>query len=320
MAGSFFAFLDDIAVLARAAAASMDDIVAAAGKATAKSAGVVIDDAAVTPQYVQGIRPARELPVIWRITKGSMVNKAIIIAVAMLLSIWAPWVFPWLLLIGGSYLAYEGAHKVWHWVQTRRGRAHAPTTTEVVERTAADEKGIVASAVRTDLVLSTEIMLISLSNIDSDSWQMRLATLIVVAIMMTVLVYGAVAVLVKMDDVGLWLGQKKTAFAQTFGRGLVRAMPIVFNLLSVVGAAAMLWVGGHILFVNLAEVGVAAPYELLHLITDPLAQLPVVAWLVDTLCSAVLGLFWGLVLVAGLSLITKLRGTATGQSPSNTAH
>lgn len=307
MAGSFFAFLDDIAVLARAAAASMDDIAAAAGKATAKSAGVVIDDAAVTPQYVRGIRPARELPVIWRITKGSLVNKAIVIVAAMLLSIWAPWVFPWLLLVGGSYLAYEGAHKVWHWVQSKRGHEHETTVDEVVERTEADEKGIVASAVRTDLVLSTEIMLIALSNIDSASWQMRLATLIVVALLMTVLVYGAVALLVKMDDVGLWMGKKKSAAAQSFGRGLVRAMPVVFTVLSIVGAAAMLWVGGHILFVNLAEVGLSAPYELLHRITDPLHHLPFVAWCVDTLCSAILGLIWGLALVGVFSLFSRAR-------------
>lgn len=305
MAGSFFAFLDDIAVLARAAAASMDDIAAAAGKATAKSAGVVIDDAAVTPQYVQGIRPARELPVIWRITKGSLVNKAIIIVVAMLLSVWAPWVFPWLLLVGGSYLAYEGGHKVWHFIQSKRGKTHEVTVEEIVERSPADEKSIVSSAVRTDLVLSTEIMLISLSNIDVASWQMRLATLVVVALLMTVLVYGAVGLLVKMDDVGLWLSKKSSGVAQSFGNGLVKAMPIVFNVLSIVGTAAMLWVGGHILFVNLAEVGVHAPYDLLHTITAPLTGLPVVAWCVDTLCSAVLGLIWGLVLVGIFSLFTR---------------
>lgn len=317
MAGSFFAFLDDIAVLARAAAASMDDIAAAAGKATVKSAGVVIDDAAVTPQYVQGIRPARELPVIWRIAKGSLVNKAIIVVAAMLLSIWAPWVFPWLLLVGGSYLAYEGAHKVWHWVQSRRGQTHETTAAEVAGRTEADEKGIVASAVRTDFVLSTEIMLISLSSIASDSWQIRLATLVVVALLMTVMVYGAVALLVKMDDVGLWLGSKRTAAARSFGRGLVHAMPVVFTALSAVGAAAMLWVGGHILFVNLAEVGVTAPYALLHTLTDPLQDFPFIAWCVDTLCSALLGLLWGLVLVGAASLFARARRGAAPTHPAN---
>src|SRR6218665_2533820 len=133
MASSFFALLDDIAVLAKAAAASIDDVLAGAAKASAKATGVVIDDAAVTPQYVQGISPKRELPIIWRITRGSLVNKALIIAAVMPLSIWAPWVFPWLLLIGGSYLAYEGTEKVWHWVQSARGAESEATVEEVVE-------------------------------------------------------------------------------------------------------------------------------------------------------------------------------------------
>lgn len=307
MSSSFFALLDDIAVLAKAAAASIDDVMAGAAKASAKSAGVVIDDAAVTPQYVRGISPKRELPVVWRITRGSLVNKAIIVTAVMLLSIWAPWVFPWLLLLGGTYLAYEGTEKVWHWVQQRRGAAHEHSVEEVLERSETDEKQIVASAVRTDLVLSTEIMLIALANVDTDSWVQRLAILIVVAVLMTVVVYGSVAVLVKMDDIGLWLARRRPRTAKRVGLSLVKAMPWVFRALSIIGVVAMLWVGGHILLANLAEVGVPWPYDLVHLITGPLATIPALAWLVDSALSAVAGLIWGAVIVMILGWIAHLR-------------
>lgn len=305
MASSFFALLDDIAVLAKAAAASVDDIVAGAAKASAKSAGVVIDDAAVSPQYVQGISPKRELPVVWKITRGSLINKAIIIVGIMLLSIWAPWIFPWLLLIGGTYLAYEGAEKVWHWIGSRRGHEHS--VEQVIERTETSEKQIVGSAVRTDLVLSIEIMLISLANIDADSWVMRLAILIVVAILMTAAVYGTVALLVKMDDVGFWLRRRRPRALKVIGTWLVKAMPWVFRALSIVGVVAMLWVGGHILLANLAEVGVAAPYGLLHDITHAVHAPGFVVWLIDSGLSAVFGLVWGAVVVAVLGLVARLR-------------
>jgi len=307
VAGSFFALLDDIAVLARAAAASVDDVVAGAAKASAKSAGVVIDDAAVSPQYVQGISPKRELPVVWKITRGSLINKAGIIVGIMLLSVWAPWVFPWLLLVGGTYLAYEGAEKVWHWIGTLRGHGHEPTVEEVVERTETDEKQIVSSAVRTDLVLSIEIMLISLANIDEDSWLMRLAILVVVGVLMTVAVYGTVALLVKMDDAGFWMRRRRPRWVKVLGTWLVKAMPVVFRLLSIVGVVAMLWVGGHILLANLAEVGVPWPYGVLHSITHAVHGPGIVTWLIDSGLSAVFGLIWGAAVVAVLALIARLR-------------
>lgn len=305
MSASFFALLDDIAVLAKAAAASVDDVVAGASRASAKAAGVVIDDAAVSPQYVQGLNPKRELPVVWRITKGSLANKAAIIVGIMLLSTWAPWVFPWLLLLGGTYLAYEGAEKVWHWIGPKHG--HEPSVEEVVERTETSEKQIVSSAVRTDLVLSIEIMLISLANIDADSWGMRLAILVVVGVLMTVAVYGTVALLVKMDDVGFWLRRRPPRALKVAGTWLVKAMPWVFRGLSVVGAIAMLWVGGHILLANLAEVGWGWPYAMLHAITHALHAPGFVVWLVDTAISAVWGLLWGAVVVTVLALVARLR-------------
>jgi len=294
-------------VLAKAAAASIDDVVAGAAKASAKAAGVVIDDAAVTPQYVEGISPKRELPIVWRITRGSLVNKALIIAAIMPLSIWAPWVFPWLLLIGGSYLAYEGTEKVWHWIQAARGVEHEATVEEVVERTETDEKQIVGSAVRTDLVLSTEIMLISLANVDESSWGLRLAILLVVAITMTIAVYGAVALLVKMDDAGIWLMGRGSRFLRGLGLGFVHAMPWVFRALSVIGVVAMLWVGGHILITNLAEVGVHAPLDLVHAVEHAVHGPAFVTWLVESLLSAVGGVIWGAVLVLAAGLISRLR-------------
>lgn len=297
MASSFFALLDDIAVLAKAAAASVDDVVAGAAKASAKATGVVIDDAAVTPQYVRGISPRRELPVIWRITRGSLVNKAVIVAAIMLLSLWAPWVFPWLLLVGGTYLAYEGTEKVWHWAASLGGKHAEPSIEEVVERTPADEKQIVSSAVRTDLVLSTEIMLISLANIESDTWGQRLAILLVIAAIMTAGVYGVVGVLVKMDDMGLWLAQRGSAVARAVGGGLVHAMPWVFRLLSIVGVVAMLWVGGHILLQNLDLVGLHWPYLAAHAVTHAIGGGAVVSWFVDSGISAVFGLAWGAVIL-----------------------
>lgn len=306
MASSFFALLDDIAVLAKAAAASIDDVVAGASRASVKAAGVVIDDAAVTPQYVSGVSPKRELPIIWRITRGSLVNKAIIIAAIMPLSIFAPWVFPWLLLLGGSYLTFEGAEKVWHWIHSKRAASHEEEVREVVERTPTSENQIVSSAVRTDLVLSTEIMLISLANVEAGSWMMRLAILLLVAVVMTAGVYGSVSVLVKMDDVGVWLMRKRTNLAQKVGLGLVRAMPVVFRALTIIGVVAMLWVGGHILLANLAEVGVPWPYEWLHAIEHAIGGGPVVSWFVDSGCSAIFGLLCGAVFVLVMGIVRRV--------------
>lgn len=316
MSASFFALLDDIAVLAKAAAASVDDIAAGAAKASIKSAGVVIDDAAVTPRYVQGISPKRELPIVWRITRGSLINKALIIAAIMLLSIWAPWVFPWLLLLGGTYLAYEGAERVWHWVGALRGTEHEDTVEEVMHRTPEDEKGIVSSAVRTDLVLSTEIMLISLANIDADTWGMRLAILVAVGLLMTVLVYGSVALLVKMDDAGFWMMRRRVRPVQVVGSWLVKAMPVVFRALTVIGVVAMLWVGGHILLVNLAEVGWETPLEIEHAITHAAHAPPVVNWFIESGLAAVFGLIWGAIVLTVIGLVSRFRRKEPAASES----
>lgn len=277
--------------------AVVDDILTAALKASAKTAGVVIDDAAVTPQYVQGLTPARELPVVWRISLGSLFNKfVIIIPVALLLTAFAPWVLPWLLIIGGAYLCYEGAEKVMEWFGFHH---HAGGENEP-----RDEKKLVFGAIRTDLILSTEIMLISLSEIDPGLgiWA-TLAVLAVIALAMTILVYGAVALLVKIDDIGLKMAKSRVRRTRHLGTRIVRAMPAVFRVISVVGTVAMLWVGGHLVIANLAETFWHGPYDLLHVITHAVEGLgPVVTWLADTAASAVFGLALGLIIV-GVTLV-----------------
>ncbi|MFP7761236.1 DUF808 domain-containing protein [Marisediminicola sp. LYQ85] len=281
--------------------AVVDDILTAALKASAKSAGVVIDDAAVTPQYVHGLTPARELPVVWRIALGSIFNKfVIIIPLALLLSAFAPWVLPWLLIIGGTYLCFEGAEKVTEWF----GVHHAAK-----DDGPRDEKKLVAGAVRTDLILSAEIMLISLANLDPDFglWP-TLGALIVIGFGMTVIVYGSVALLVKIDDIGLRLMKSPSRQVRRSGARIVMSMPAVFRFISIVGTVAMLWVGGHLVIANLAETFWHAPYDLVHAATEAVAAAgPVVVWLTDTAISAVFGIILGLIVVAVVTAVSRLR-------------
>lgn len=281
--------------------AVVDDILSAALRASAKSAGVVIDDAAVTPQYVQGITPARELPVVGRIALGSIANKfLIIIPVALLLTAFAPAVLPYLLILGGMFLCYEGAEKVLEWF----GVHH-----DAGDDGPRDEKKLVLGAVRTDLILSAEIMLISLSNLDADMgiWQ-TLAVLAVIALLMTGIVYGAVALLVKIDDVGLRMAKNPSSRVRHTGMRIVRSMPAVFRVISVVGTVAMLWVGGHLVLANLGEVGVTFTLDLLHGVEHALeAAGGVIVWIGETAVSAVAGLIVGLVIVGVITLIRRLR-------------
>ena len=296
--------------------AVVDDILSAALKASSKAAGVVIDDAAVTPQYVQGITPARELPVVGKIALGSILNKfVIIIPIALLLTAFAPWVLPYLLILGGAYLCFEGAEKVLEWFGIHHGHDG---------ESARDENRLVLGAVRTDLILSTEIMLISLSNLDAGlSIWMTLAVLAVIAVLMTGIVYGAVALLVKIDDVGLKMAKSGTRSVRHTGTRIVRSMPVVFRIISIVGTVAMLWVGGHLLLANLGEVGLAFFADLLHGIHDLLAPLGgVIAWIGETLVSAIAGLAVGLIIVGVVLLIGRMLGkrpsfTEGGESPAD---
>ena len=318
MSGGLVALLDDVAVLARAAAASVDDIGVAAAKASTKAAGVVVDDAAVTPQYVRGLAAQRELPIIRRIAIGSLRNKLLIILPAvLLLSQFLPALLTPILMLGGTYLCYEGAEKVW----ARFGGHHDAHGSG--EQAAPDEQTIVSGAVRTDFILSAEIMVISLNEVVDQPFVSRAVILTVVAIAITVLVYGFVGMIVKMDDVGLSLAERPGKAVARFGRGLVKAMPKLLAGLTVVGTAAMLWVGGHILLVGLDELGLTAPYDAVHHLEEAAkaatgALGSVVAWLVNTLASALLGLVVGAVVVLVMTL-TVHRRKAAGAAHETTA-
>jgi predicted DNA repair protein MutK len=240
------ALLDDVAALAKVAAASVDDIAGAAAKAGAKAAGVVIDDAAVTPKYVHGFEADRELPIIWRIARGSLFNKLVILLpMALLLANLLPQAITPLLMIGGAYLCFEGAEKLFH-ILFPHGD-HAVEQDLDTGNPAHLEETRVAGAIKTDFILSAEIMTIALAAIPEGGVVTEAVTLAAVAIAITAFVYGGVALIVKMDDIGLHLAATSRLGAiRAFGRGLVRGMPPFMRVLSAVGTAAMLWVGGSI--------------------------------------------------------------------------
>jgi predicted DNA repair protein MutK len=303
MSAGLFGLFDDIATLARMAAASVDDVGAAAGRASAKAAGVVVDDTAVTPQYVHGMAAERELPIIRRIAVGSLRNKLLfILPAALLLSQFLPWLLSPILMLGGTYLCYEGAEKVW---ERLRGHDQHELAAEVGPDA---EQAMVASAVRTDFILSAEIMVIALNEVTDQSFVPRAIILAVVAVAITALVYGVVALIVKMDDVGLGLARRTSPLAQRLGRGLVHAMPRLLAVISVVGVAAMLWVGGHILLVGTDDLGWHWPYEHVHHWEERVHHAvggvgALLGWLVNTAASAVIGAVWGAIVLAVLHLL-----------------
>jgi predicted DNA repair protein MutK len=312
VAGGLVALLDDVAVLARAAAASIDDIGAAAGRASMKAAGVVVDDTAVTPQYVHGLNADRELPIIRKIAFGSLRNKLLIILPAiLLLSEFLDFLLTPILMIGGAYLCYEGAEKIWH-----RFSGHAEEHA-TVEDALPDEKTIVSGAVRTDFILSAEIMVISLNEVASEGFVSRAIILVVVAIGITVLVYGVVGLIVKMDDVGLNLAQRSGKRIAALGRALVKGMPKLLSALTVVGTAAMLWVGGHIILVGTDELGLHAIYDVVHHLEEAAHDATgalggVVGWIVNTIGSALLGLLIGALIVVVMTFTVHRRKAGAG--------
>jgi uncharacterized protein len=307
MSAGLFGLLDDVAALARLAAASVDDIGAAAGRATAKAAGVVVDDTAVTPQYVHGITAERELPIIKRIAIGSLRNKLLfILPAALLLSEFLPWLLTPLLMVGATYLCFEGAEKVWGRVRKHGGHDdHAAPVAAVGEDA---EKQMAAGAIRTDFILSAEIMVIALNEVAREQFWPRLIILVVVAIVITIAVYGVVGAIVKMDDIGLSLAERSSKLTQKVGRGLVAGMPKLLSALSTIGTVAMLWVGGHILLVGTDDVGWHAPYGLVHHAEEFVHHAvqgigALLAWLLNTAVSAVVGLIVGAVVVAIVSVL-----------------
>ncbi|MBU8808137.1 DUF808 domain-containing protein [Mycolicibacterium goodii] len=306
MSAGLFGLLDDVAALARLAAASVDDIGAAAGRATAKAAGVVIDDTAVTPQYVHGITADRELPIIKRIAIGSLRNKIVFILPAiLLLSQFVPWLLTPILMLGATYLCYEGAEKVWGWFPGHSHETHAAPSAVAGPDA---EKFMVTGAIRTDFILSAEIMVIALNEVASEAFVPRLLILVVVALVITAAVYGVVAGIVKMDDIGLNLAQRSSRVSQKIGRGLVAGMPKLLSALSTIGTVAMLWVGGHILLVGTDTLGWHPPYGFVHHIEEAVHHAvpgagAVLAWLVNTGISAVIGLVVGAIVVLVMHLL-----------------
>jgi uncharacterized protein len=309
MSGGLLGLLDDVVALAKLAAASVDDVGAAAGRASVKAAGVVVDDTAVTPAYVHGLAAERELPIIKRIAKGSLKNKLLyIIPVALVLSEFVPVLVEIVLMVGGAYLCFEGAEKVHHRLAPHDDTDHELPSAAVGPE---QEEETVAGAIRTDFILSGEIIVIALKDVLDQGFVARAIILVIVAVLITVVVYGVVALIVKMDDVGLRMAQSDSRQAQRIGRGLVTGMPKLLAGLSVVGTAAMLWVGGHILLVGADELGWHGPYDLVHSLESPVHDVPgiggILSWLVNTLASAVVGLAVGALVVVVVGWLRRRR-------------
>jgi predicted DNA repair protein MutK len=303
MATGLIALLDDVAAIAKVAAASVDDVAAQAIKAGSKAAGVVIDDAAVTPRYVVGFTAERELAIIWRIALGSLKNKLLILLpAALLLSALAPWAITPLLMLGAVYLCYEGAEKLIHLFGS-----HHKEEAEAVEALSAkeleDEK--VRGAIRTDFILSAEIMAIALATIETPSIWTQAIVLALTGIVITVGVYGVVALIVKADDIGANLARRGNGIARGVGRALVHGTPPFLKLLSLIGTFAMLWVGGQILLHGLAGFGFAGPEHWIEDVAHGVARAtgplePVVDWFVFALGSAVVGFAVGVLVVLAM--------------------
>jgi uncharacterized protein len=303
------ALLDDVAALTKLAAAQLDDVTAQAAKVGVKTAGILIDDTAVTPKYVHGLPAARELPIVWQIARGSLFNKLVILLpIAMLLNVFAPWLLSPLLMIGGAYLCYEGAEKIWHLFH--------PTPIPVDADNPIDhahlEKQRVGGAIKTDFILSAEIMTIALSSIESSTVWMEALVLALVAVGITALVYGSVAVLVKADDIGLRMAQDgHFAATRSLGRGIVRGMPAFMETVASIGTAAMLWVGGSIIIHGLETFGFTA---IGHFVEDMSAKVRdavtvasgFIGWATEALLYGIFGLAVGLVLLAIIGLGSRV--------------
>lgn len=314
MSTGLIALLDDIAGLAKVAAASLDDVAAKAAKAGSKSLGVVIDDAAVTPRYVVGFAAARELPIVAKIAKGSLKNKIFfLLPGALALGLFAPWAITPLLMLGGLFLCYEGTEKIYEALVPHKAKAHeakiglAETDPQALE----DKK--VAGAIRTDFILSAEIMAITLSAVPDAGFWTQAIILALVGVGITLLVYGAVALIVKADDVGLALASREPVtplgpLIQAIGRGLVVGMPYFLKALAIIGTAAMIWVGGGILVHGLEEFGFGTIAHMIHDAGSAAGQaMPAmggfVEWLVSAAGSGIVGLVVGAVLIPVVSLV-----------------
>jgi predicted DNA repair protein MutK len=304
MAGGLMMLFDDMAALAKSALVSLDDVAAQTIKAGGKAAGVVIDDTAVTPRYVVGLKPERELPIVFGIARGSLVNKAILTVAILIIGQFLPWyVLTGLLMIGGVFLSYEGSEKMLQVFMPHAAHAHEAhvlgTETDPVKL----EREKIRGAIRTDFILSAEIMALTYSTITDQSLGMQVAVLIAVGFMITFGVYGAVALIVKADDVGLAMARMPSPILRVVGRGLVKGMPRFLNVLATVGTAAMLWVGGQIITHGLAQLGISAPEHFIHDTSETVGHLVgyghgLLVWLTATLMQSVVALVVGGVVIA----------------------
>ena len=332
MSTGLIALLDDIAALAKVAAASLDDVAAQAAKAGAKAAGVVIDDAAVTPRYVVGFAAARELPIVRRIAVGSLKNKLLfLLPAALALGLFLPSAITPLLMLGGAFLCYEGAEKLWEKFAPHDAARHEAADAPLDPQALEDSK--VRGAIQTDFILSAEIMAITLASVPDQGFWMQALVLAVVAIGITIVVYGAVALIVKADDLGVALAREPARgvarsgldrtlgpLTQAFGRGLVKGMPPFLVLLGAVGTAAMLWVGGGILLHGMETLGPTALPEFADHVAHAAAQaVPSLAgaveWLVHALLAGVFGLVVGAALIPVVGYIIVPLARAIRRAP-----
>jgi predicted DNA repair protein MutK len=308
MATGLLALLDDVAALAKVAAASIDDVAGQAAKAGAKAAGVVIDDAAVTPRYVVGFAADRELPIVGAIAVGSLRNKLLILLpVALALGALAPWAITPLLMIGGAYLAYEGTEKVYEAIFPHAAHEHEAHLRPVAATPLGLEAEKVAGAIKTDFILSAEIMAITLASLPAGSLWSRAVVMAVVAVGITVAVYGGVALIVKADDAGVALARNGSsnalgAISRGLGRGLVIGMPVFLKVLAMLGTAAMIWVGGGILVHGLDHYGLSTIAHFIHDAAEAAAHtLPsggaFLEWTVAAAGAGVVGLAIGAALI-----------------------
>jgi predicted DNA repair protein MutK len=310
MPSGLIALLDDVATIAKLAASSLDDVAGAAGKAGTKAAGVVIDDTAVTPRYVTGLSPERELPIIGKIAWGSIRNKLLfLLPAALLLTAFAPFLTTPLLMIGGSYLAFEATEKILE--KLLHEHDHEEQLVDAMGDPAELEKMQVNGAIRTDFILSAEIMAIALASLEHLTLLTTAIALIVVAIAITAGVYGAVALIVKLDDIGLHMAARGSRSARAIGEMLVRVVPSILSGLSTIGTAAMLWVGGGILVHGLEELNFLsfiphAIHGIAHAAGDATGPLSgVVNWIGNALGGAIVGLVVGGIIVAVVRCFTK---------------
>lgn len=310
MASGLAALLDDVAAIAKLAAASLDDVTAAAGKAGSKAIGVVVDDAAVTPGYAMGFTPERELPIVWKIALGSLRNKFLfLLPGALALSAFAPWAVTPILMLGGAYLCFEAAEKIIEALATT-GKGHAtPEVSELALSSAELEAQKVSGAIRTDLILSGEIMAIALATVAERPLAIQAAALVVVSLGLTFAVYGVVGLIVKMDDIGVHLAQRSSAIARPLGRALVKAMPHLLKVLSFVGTAAMLWVGGGILVHGLEHFGLTAVPHVIEHLAELARRVPALGaatgWLAFAAGAAAFGFIVGSAIVVIVHVVAK---------------